>query len=150
MSGNHDRIRGRLATVRIFTAMMRNDNFRRSFAERSGWTPNSPIVPCESNTLFGEVYEMAIPALDESGATVAAIPVLAMTPQTDDSDDKLTLSLTVVSLRKHVSGEATPEDAIDIDSISHEVTMAQVCETLAPAKKWDISDCVAPTSTTGA
>ncbi|MCD2158126.1 hypothetical protein LQL77_31020 [Rhodococcus cerastii] len=121
----------RLATTRLFTLRLRDEAFRAKFAASSGWTPTSPIVPCEYGTLFGEVYATALPALEASDANVAAIPVLRIKDRT--------VKLHVLT----VGAKGSDDDAtisIGINSINHNVTMGQVIETLAPNKTWDIRD----------
>lgn len=125
----------RLITARLFTCVLRDPDFRQRFVGPSGWTPTSPIVPCEHDTLFGEVHSIAVPALRGMPGTVA-IPVLHFS----DDDDDSTISMSVLTMRLRLPGEESPDTAIDIDSISHKVTMAQVCETLAPDKQWALAD----------
>ncbi|ORL83886.1 hypothetical protein A5N71_01175 [Prescottella equi] len=123
----------RFATSRLFTMRLRDDVYREQFSESSGWTAQSPIVPCESWTLFGEVRAIALPALQDSEAAVAAIPVLFL-----NEEDKTELpQIVVVSMGIH-DGPLS-EGAMELNAINPDVTMAQVCETLSPNKKWDVA-----------
>lgn len=124
----------RLVTARLFTLRLRDEEFRKDFSAKSGWSPTSPMVPCEQDTLFGEVYARALPALKASDtADVVAIPVLFLSKGQDD------LKMCILTMG---AGNRSRDafTSIGIDSISHSVTMGQVCETLSPNKKWDVGD----------
>ncbi|WHU45091.1 hypothetical protein QNM97_13630 [Gordonia sp. L191] len=128
----------RIVTARLFTLRLRDEDFREAFAAATGWTAQSPIVPCEHDTLFGEVHTLAVPALAESSSGVVAIPVLFF----GDGKD-ISLSVLTMSADGHGGGEGS----ISIGLISHNVAMAQVCETLSPDKKWDVRDLDTKTTT---
>lgn len=117
----------RLVTARLVTLRLRDAQFRDEFARFTGWTPQSPIVPCEHDTLFGEVHDIVGPALKECGSDVAIIPILFF-----GKGDRP--SLHVLSSGPHPISEGS----IELGSISHNVTMAQLVETLSPNKKWDV------------
>ncbi|MBY4214604.1 hypothetical protein HQO42_23075 [Rhodococcus fascians] len=123
----------RLATARLFTLRLRDEKFRESFAVKSGWTPTSPVVPCEFDTLFGEVHRTAVPALQRTDAAVVAIPVLHV-----DREFKK-LSMVVLTMGSD-DRRRDAYSSIGIDSINHNVTMEQLCQTLSPNKKWDVRD----------
>lgn len=118
----------RLVIGRLFALRLRDDEFRTNFIELSGWTPGSPVIPCDDRTLFGEVHTIAMTAIRDTDARIVAIPVL-------HGVDPIAMSILIMGN----PGDARSERAIDINSINHKVTMAQVVETLAPNKKWELS-----------
>ncbi|MDV7197042.1 hypothetical protein R4172_05650 [Rhodococcus kroppenstedtii] len=126
------RTKMRLVTARLFTLRLRDENFRTDFAAKSGWSPTSPTVPCEHDTLFSDIYARALPALKACETSdVVAIPVLFVGATREDM--KLVILTMGAASRSHDAFTS-----IGIDSINHAVTMGQVCETLSPNKKWDV------------
>jgi hypothetical protein len=124
----------RLLTSRLFTVRLRDDEFRSQFSASSGWTPQSPIIPCEAWTLFGEVRQIALRALEASPAQVAAIPVLIV-----DKNKPKGKPLQICVLTMGTQESEASEGSIELGAINPDVTMAQVCETLSPNKKWDVA-----------
>lgn len=129
-----DRTKLRLLTSRLFTLQLRDQEFRDKFAAETGWTSQSPIIPCEADTPFGEIYAMATSLVCPSEGRVVMIPVLFYE---GSGETGFVPRICVLSMSR---GQSLSESAIDIESISHAVTMAQVCETLAPKKKWDMAE----------
>lgn len=64
----------RLATTRIILLRLREQGFRDAL-EASGWTPRTPMIPCEWDTAFADVrhrYDL----LQGDGHALALVPVL--------------------------------------------------------------------------
>lgn len=132
MSGAIQRRRLRLLTARLFTSWIVADQaLRDEFTARSGWTTKSPVAPTEYDVLFGDVYVTVSHALDNSGESVVAVPVLFW-----NADG---MKLEILTVRRGARTVGGP-GSIDIDDIAHNVPMSQVCATLSPNKKWDIED----------
>lgn len=134
-----ERTKLRLLASRMFTARLRDPEFRAHFASTSGWTPQSPIVPCEGETLFGEIYATARKVFDGGVNHVLVVPVLTWRKVESSSESSTRIDLTVLSIANRDSAVADDATgAIGVDSISHKVTMNQVCETLSTNKQWDL------------
>ncbi len=128
----------RLVIGRLFALQLRDVTFRSNFIQSSGWTLGSPVIPCDDSTLFGEVHAIAMPAIRDTGARAVAIPVLH---GVDKDGNCLSMTMSILTMGVHGGGDdPCSERAIDINSINQKVTMAQVVETLAPNKKWELSD----------
>ncbi|MGB3301790.1 MAG: hypothetical protein WBA98_03790 [Gordonia sp. (in: high G+C Gram-positive bacteria)] len=123
----------RLAVARMFTASLRvNSDLREQLMSSSGWDQKSPIVPAEGDALYGEVHATALAALEDSPTGVVAVPVCMV----KRSDESVEIRIHVLTVR---TGSPAMDDysSININDIAHNVTMEQVCETLAP-KGWDL------------
>lgn len=120
----------RLATARLFTLRLRDAEFRANFSKFAGWAPQSPIVPCEYDTVFGEVHDIVVDALKEGEADIAIIPVLFFAGKKTQNRP----TLHVLSIGIHPMSEGS----IELGSVNPQVTMGQLVETLSPNKMWDV------------